>query len=125
MGIRFPHYRVFESLPPVVLILEDVFYSKARNNLTSGTSSCEWWPYFVCQDDMNNDVTPHTVLFDDVTSRPSRNISIRSMKFKAQSPTLMNFIRSHVILSRFASPIRDHPETTCRVVQTTGDSDSR
>ena len=93
-------------------------------------------------------VTPHIPLSDDVTSRPSPNISIRSrtaavkssyfhspspsptrlksvkaMKFKAHNPTL-NFFRSHVKLSRSASPIRDHPETTCQVVQTTGDSDS-
>ena len=100
-------------------------------------------------DNMNDDVTPHIPLSDDVTSRPSRNVSIRSrtsavksshfrspspsptrlksvksMRFKAQNPTLKNFIRSHVKLYRSASPIRDHPEPTCQVVQTTGDSDS-
>ena len=69
-------------------------------------------------------VTPYIPLSDDVTSHPSRNVSIRSrtaavksshfrspsssptrlrsvkaMKFKAQNPTLKNFTRSRVKLS--------------------------
>ena len=100
-------------------------------------------------DNMNDDVTPHIPLSDDVTSRPSRNVSIRSrtaavksshfrspspsptrlksvkaMKFEAQYPTLKHFIRSHVKLSRSAFPFRDHSETTYQVVQTTCDLDS-
>ena len=54
-------------------------------------------------DNMNDDVAPHIPLFDDVTSRSSRNVSIRSRTsalksshFRSPSPstTMLNSVKS-------------------------------
>ena len=69
-----------------VLLRNNIFSSslpaKAMDQITTSLLAIPTSDYIgkidTITDNMNNDVTPHIPLSDDVTSRPSRNVSIRS-----------------------------------------------